>query len=80
MAVSFPLMFLKKFKVKTNYLEYFKAISALRQYKNMCLSTDDGVASKDALGFRLHDTNTCRNVYQSLTERKATVPLKSQNK
>ena len=25
--------FLKTFKVKTNYLEYFKVISALRQYK-----------------------------------------------
>ena len=64
--------FLKKFKVKTNYLEYFKVISALRQYKNMCLPTDDSVASKDALGFRLPDTNTCRKVYQGLTERKAT--------
>ena len=65
--------FLKKFKVKTNCLEYFKVISALRQYKNMCLPTDDGVASKDALGFRLPDTNTCRKVYQGLTERKATL-------
>ena len=46
----------------------------------MCLPTDDSVASKDALGFRLPDTNTCRKVYQGLTERKATLPLKSQNK
>ena len=72
--------FLKKFKIKTNYLEYFKVISALRQYKNMCLSIDDSAASKAVLGFRLPDTNTCRKVYQGLTERKATLPFKSQNK
>ena len=72
--------FLKKLKIKTNYLEYFKVISALRQYKNMCLPIDDGVASKAVLGFRLPDTNTCRKVYQGPTERKATLPLKSQNK
>ena len=27
--------FLKEFNVKTNYFEYFKVISALRQYKNV---------------------------------------------
>ena len=27
--------FLKEFNVKTNYYEYFKVISALRQYKNV---------------------------------------------
>ena len=46
----------------------------------MCLPTDDSVASKDALGSRLPDSNTCRKVYQGLTERKATLTLKSQNK
>ena len=46
----------------------------------MCLPIDDSVDSKDALGFCLPDTNTCRKVYQGLTERKATLPLKSQNK
>ena len=68
--------FLKKFKVKTNYLEYFKVISALRQYKKMCLPIDDSVGSKDTLVSRLPDTNTCRKVYQGLTERKATLLLK----
>ena len=72
--------FLKKFKVKTNYLEYFKVISALRQYKKMCLPIDDSVGSKDTLVSRLPDTNTCRKVYQGLTEREATLPLKSQDK
>ena len=71
--------FLKKFKVKTNYLDYFKVISALRQYKKMCLPIDDS-GSKDTLVSRLPDTNTCRKVYQGLTERKATLPLKSQDK
>ena len=46
----------------------------------MCLPIDDSVDSKDALGSRLPDTNTCRKVYQGLTEGKATQPLKSQNK
>ena len=36
--------FLKEFNVKTNYFEYFKVISALRQYKNVF---DDSVGLKD---------------------------------
>ena len=46
----------------------------------MFLSIDDSVGSKDTLVSRLPDTNTCRKVYQGLTERKATLPLKSQDK
>ena len=46
----------------------------------MCLPIDDSVGSKDTLVSRLPDTNTCRKVYQGLTERKATLPLKSQDK
>ena len=56
--------FLKTFKVKTNYnLEYFKDISALRQYKKFCLPIDDSVGSKDTLDSRLPNTSTCRKVY-----------------
>ena len=53
--------------VKTNYLECFKVISALRQYKNMCLPIDDSVNSKDALGFRLsnHQNLSNRETYET---------------
>ena len=43
----------------------------------MCLPIDDSVGSKETLDSRLPNTNTCRKVYQGLTEKKATSPLKS---
>ena len=61
--------FMKKFNMKTNYLEYFKVISVLKQYKNMCLLIDDGVGSSDTLDSCLPNTNTCRKVYQGLIEK-----------
>ena len=46
----------------------------------MCLPINDSVGSKDTLDSLLPNTNTCRKVYQGLTEKKATSPLKSQDK
>ena len=46
----------------------------------MCLPIDDSVGSKYTLESPLPDTNTCRKGYQGLTERKATLPPKSQDK
>ena len=46
----------------------------------MCLPIDDHVGSKYTLDSRLPNTNTCRKVHQGLTEKKATLPLKSQRK
>ena len=62
--------------VKTNYLEYFKVISALRQYKNMCLPIDDSVDSKDALGFRLsnHQNLSNRETYETTNPMKPMKP------
>ena len=46
----------------------------------MCLPIDNSVGSKDTLDSRLPDTSTCRKVYQGLSEKKTTSPLKSQDK
>ena len=46
----------------------------------MCLPIDNSVGSKDTLDSSLPNTNTRRKVYQGLTERNATLPLKSQDK
>ena len=46
----------------------------------MCLPVDDSVGIRDTLDSRLPNTNTCRKVYQGLIKKKATLPLKSQDK
>ena len=46
----------------------------------MCLPVDDSVGIRDTLDSRLPNTNTCKKVYQGLIKKKATLPLKSQDK
>ena len=60
--------FMENFNIKTNYLEYFKVISVLRHYKEMCSPADNGVGLRDTLDSRLPNTNACRKVYQGLIE------------
>ena len=71
--------FISKFNIKTNYLEYYKVISAIRQYKKACspaLGDTAQVANEDFLSH----SKICKKIYQHLIEKKASIPFKSQNK
>ena len=71
--------FISKFNIKTNYLEYYKIISTVTQYKKVCSPALGDNAKADNENLLAH-SKICKKVYQHLIEKKASIPLKSQNK
>ena len=74
-------VFVRKFKVKTNYLEYYKVVSTLERYKKkLCSPINGNDQTQDATKTLLSHTKLCKKAYQRLIEKKASTPLKSQGK
>ena len=72
----------RKFKVKTNYLEYYynKVVSTLTRYKKLCSPINGNDQTQDATKTLLYHTKFCEKAYQRLIKKKASTPLKSQGK
>ena len=72
----------RKFKVKTNYLEYYynKVVSTLTRYKKLCSPINGNDQTQDATKTLLSHTKFCKKAYQRLIEKKASTPLKRQGK
>ena len=68
--------FVKKFKIKTNYLEYYKIVSTLKQYKKIC-SPIPCSDPKDVTKNLLSHTKICKKVYKHLIEKKPLHRLES---
>ena len=71
--------FVAKYNIKTNYLEYFKVIAALKQFKKMCSPGLDNPSSNNTASLLSH-SNINKECYRRLAKNKASIPLQSQEK
>ena len=71
--------FIAKYNIKTNYLEYFKVIAALKQLKKVCLPALDNPSTDDTASLLSH-SNISKESYKRLVQNKASIPLQSQVK
>ena len=63
-------IFMAKYKIQTNYLEYYKVLSTLKHFRKTCLSNLNNQNPKFI----------CKTVYKCFIEKKASTPVKSQGK
>ena len=71
--------FVAKYNIKTNYLEYFKVIAALRQFKKVCPPALVNPSTNDTVSLLSHP-NINEESYRRLVQDKASTPLQSQEK
>ena len=71
--------FVAKYDIKTNYLEYFKVIAALKQFKKVCLPALDNPSTDDTVSLLSH-SNINKESYKRRVQNKASIPLQSQEK
>ena len=57
--ISFDV-FVRKFKVKTDYLEYYKVVSTLTRYKKLCSPITGNDQTQDATKTLLSHTKFCK--------------------
>ena len=68
--ISFDV-FVRKFKLKTNYLEYYKVVSTLTRYKKLCSPINGNDRTQNATKTLLSHTKFCKKAYQRLIGKKA---------
>ena len=71
--------FIDKYYIKTNYLEYFNVISALKQFRKSCSAVLHNSLSNDIANLLSH-SNICKEFYTRLVQKKASTPLRSEKK
>ena len=71
--------FVAKYNIETNFLEYFKVIAALKQFKKVCLPALDNPSTNDTPSLLSH-SNINKESYKRLVQDKASIPLQSQEK
>ena len=71
--------FKAKYKIQTNYLEYYKVVSVLKSFRKKCSGLNNH-NSKNTAESLLLSLNVCKAVYKCLIEKKASTPVKSQGK
>ena len=78
--ISFDV-FVRNFKVKTNYLDYCKVVSTLTRYKkNYVRPSTETTKPKMRLKLSYPTQNSAKKAYHRLIEKKVSTPLKSQGK
>ena len=73
--------FTAKYKIKTNFLEFYKVVLAVKLFRQKCSQQPNrGPKTKTFGQTLLASEKACKTVYKSIIEKKATTPLKSQEK
>ena len=74
--------FTSKYKIKTNFLEFYKAVLALLKtvQAKMFSTTQQRTQNQDLWANIISLRKACKTVYKSILEKKVTTPLKSQGK
>ena len=74
--ISFDV-FVRKFKVKTNYLGYYKVVSTLTRYKKLCSPINGNDQTQDATKTLLSHTKVCKKPISASLEKRLQHPLKA---
>ena len=73
--------FISKYNIKTNFLEYYKVVSALKLFKQKCPPEPNSPSKTRTLAqMLLASERVCKTVYKLVLGKKATAPVKSQEK
>ena len=72
--------FITKYNIKTNYLEYYKVVSALKHFRKKCSSNQNFTTLEKATDNLFSSEKVCKTFYQILVKRKTSSPAKSQGK
>ena len=72
--------FITKYNIKTNYLEYYKVVSALKHFRKKCSSNQNLTTLEKATDNLFSSEKVCKTFYQILVKRKTSSPAKSQGK
>ena len=72
--------FITKYKIKTNYLEYYKVVSALKHFRKKCSNNQNFTTLEKATDNLFSSEKVCKTFYQILIKRKTSSPVKSQGK
>ena len=72
--------FITKYKIKTNYLEYYKVVSALKHYRKKCSNNQNFTTLQKATDNLFSSEKVCKTFYQILIKRKTSSPVKTQGK
>ena len=70
--------FTAQYNIKTNYLEYYKVVSALKHFRKKCSSNLNNPTRKYVS--LLSSSNVCKKFYECVIEKKSSTPTKSQEK
>ena len=70
--------FTAQYNFKTNYLEYYKVVSALKHFRKKCSSNLNNATRKYVS--LLSSSNVCKKFYECIIEKKSSTPIKSQEK
>ena len=72
--------FITKYNIKTNYLEYYKVVSALKHFRKKCSNNQNFTTLEKATDNLFSSEKVCKTFYQILIKRKTSSPVKSQGK
>lgn len=72
--------FITKCNIKTNYLEYYIVVSALKHFRKNCSNNQNFTTLLKATDNLFSSEKVCKTFYQILLQRKTSSPVKSQGK
>ena len=72
--------FITRYKITTNYLEYYKVVSALEHFRKKCSNNQNFTTLEKATDNLFSSEKVCKTFYQILIKRKTSSPVKNQGK
>ena len=72
--------FITKYNIKTNYLEYYKVVSALKHFRKKCSNYQNFTTLEKATDNLFSSEKDCKTFYQIFLKRKTSSLVKSQRK
>ena len=73
-------VFITKYNIKRNYLEYYKVVSALKRLRKKCFPNQNLTTLQKAAENLFSSEKVCKEIYQIVVKRKTSSPVKSQGK
>ena len=73
------ITFISKYKIKTNFLQYYKVVSALKLFRQKRLNNPKGPKPKTFGQTLLASENACKTVYKSIVKKRPPPLLKARD-
>ena len=70
-------VFITKYNIKRNYLEYYKVVSALKHFRKKCSPNQNLALLQKAAENLFSSEKVCKKIYQIIVTKKTSSPVKS---